>query len=410
MAFDRLNTFLTQLREQRQAEGHETRLLDAILGAPAAPQPAAAAARPAASAARPASAGGDPQVRDLQQRLVAAGFDPGPIDGLMGPRTRAAQQAFNSAQMAQRPPVARPGTPQPAASPLMSFAPTARPGGPVPVPLPPGNPERLAAASAPIPRPRPDPAAQVAAAGPAPRARLDYRIPTAPGGPQTVPLPQIMGMPPGLPMLPEMPETVPETPAAIPAEPGPAPGWTPANERPDMYGPGMAVPRGRSVSMSDMPVPPPGFDALLGRFPGVEGGGMAGAVDQYNALPVEQRRNIEVMTLPQLQDFVRSGDPNGGELQRANARIEQLRQQAERIGQPAPGAPQPAPALPPLPPEILNAFRQAPVRGAGFDDLLRAWGMMPQRQPGVGLSPQIMDAVRRRVGVPMAGLPTLPAA
>jgi peptidoglycan hydrolase-like protein with peptidoglycan-binding domain len=36
-------------------------------------------------------------VQQLQRRLLAAGFNPGPIDGLMGPRTRAAQRAFQSA-------------------------------------------------------------------------------------------------------------------------------------------------------------------------------------------------------------------------------------------------------------------------------------------------------------------------
>lgn len=33
---------------------------------------------------------GAPDTRELQRALAAAGFDPGPVDGLMGPRTRAA--------------------------------------------------------------------------------------------------------------------------------------------------------------------------------------------------------------------------------------------------------------------------------------------------------------------------------
>lgn len=37
-------------------------------------------------------------VRDIQTRLKAAGFDPGPIDGVMGPRTRAAIRAFQQAK------------------------------------------------------------------------------------------------------------------------------------------------------------------------------------------------------------------------------------------------------------------------------------------------------------------------
>ncbi|NKN32767.1 hypothetical protein HF203_05985 [Marichromatium bheemlicum] len=37
-------------------------------------------------------------VRRVQRWLVAHGFDPGPIDGLIGPRTRAAIRAFERAQ------------------------------------------------------------------------------------------------------------------------------------------------------------------------------------------------------------------------------------------------------------------------------------------------------------------------
>jgi peptidoglycan hydrolase-like protein with peptidoglycan-binding domain len=37
------------------------------------------------------------QVRDLQEALRAAGFDPGPVDGVFGPRTRAAVLAFQRA-------------------------------------------------------------------------------------------------------------------------------------------------------------------------------------------------------------------------------------------------------------------------------------------------------------------------
>lgn len=58
-----------------------------------------------ATAARPSSGGGggarlagyDPAVEQAQRELAAAGFDPGPIDGLMGPRTRAAMQAREAA-------------------------------------------------------------------------------------------------------------------------------------------------------------------------------------------------------------------------------------------------------------------------------------------------------------------------
>ena len=36
----------------------------------------------------------DPAVRDLQQAMKALGHDPGPIDGIMGPRTKAALQKY----------------------------------------------------------------------------------------------------------------------------------------------------------------------------------------------------------------------------------------------------------------------------------------------------------------------------
>jgi hypothetical protein len=50
---------------------------------PASPPPAAKAAVSGAGARAS-------HVREVQQALVAAGFDPGPIDGIMGPRTKSA--------------------------------------------------------------------------------------------------------------------------------------------------------------------------------------------------------------------------------------------------------------------------------------------------------------------------------
>lgn len=41
------------------------------------------------------------QVAELQKKLTAAGFNPGRVDGIMGPKTQAALQAFNAAQQAQ---------------------------------------------------------------------------------------------------------------------------------------------------------------------------------------------------------------------------------------------------------------------------------------------------------------------
>jgi hypothetical protein len=38
------------------------------------------------------------QVRRMQERLDAAGFDPGPADGVVGPRTRAALRAYQEAR------------------------------------------------------------------------------------------------------------------------------------------------------------------------------------------------------------------------------------------------------------------------------------------------------------------------
>lgn len=57
---------------------------------------------------------GDSSVLTLQQQLKAAGFDPGPLDGIMGPRTKAAQEAYNKAQAAKTQPApATPSVPAP---------------------------------------------------------------------------------------------------------------------------------------------------------------------------------------------------------------------------------------------------------------------------------------------------------
>lgn len=40
----------------------------------------------------------DPNVLETQKMLKAAGFDPGPLDGIWGPKTQAAQDAYNKAQ------------------------------------------------------------------------------------------------------------------------------------------------------------------------------------------------------------------------------------------------------------------------------------------------------------------------
>jgi hypothetical protein len=54
-----------------------------------------------ATGGAPAAVTGDlprERVRRVQERLAAAGFDPGQADGAMGPRTRAALRAFQEAR------------------------------------------------------------------------------------------------------------------------------------------------------------------------------------------------------------------------------------------------------------------------------------------------------------------------
>jgi hypothetical protein len=56
-------------------------------GEPASPPPAAKAAVSGASARTS-------HVREVQRALVAAGYDSGPIDGIMGPRTKSALRKY----------------------------------------------------------------------------------------------------------------------------------------------------------------------------------------------------------------------------------------------------------------------------------------------------------------------------
>lgn len=97
-------TFNTDLPEARAAvaEAERQGLLGQPLpdgGVPApSPDPAATATTNAAPAAAShpvlrIGARGE-EVKDLQRQLIAAGFDPGPVDGWFGPRTQAAVRAF----------------------------------------------------------------------------------------------------------------------------------------------------------------------------------------------------------------------------------------------------------------------------------------------------------------------------
>ncbi len=55
---------------------------------------AAAPAAPTAAAAAPAAASDRQLVRDIQVGLAQLGYDPGPIDGLLGPRSRGAIRQY----------------------------------------------------------------------------------------------------------------------------------------------------------------------------------------------------------------------------------------------------------------------------------------------------------------------------
>lgn len=182
---ERLQNFIQTRRAARQEDQAPT---------PPAPIPA--------NSARPSGGGGsnaDPAVMQLQQELAAAGFDPGPIDGLMGPRTRAAMAARDAAAASS-------------------------------APIPPPNPMR-----GPPPLPNPNVARPgVAPAGPAAQANLNYRIPVTPSAPAAITAPRPsslttgsltpMTQPPpaaranldyGIPIQPRTPAAVP-TPSANP--------------------------------------------------------------------------------------------------------------------------------------------------------------------------------------------------
>jgi hypothetical protein len=58
---------------------------------------------PAAKAAVSRAGARTSHVREVQQALVAAGYDPGPIDGIMGPRTKSALRKYSAVPPPQVP-------------------------------------------------------------------------------------------------------------------------------------------------------------------------------------------------------------------------------------------------------------------------------------------------------------------
>ena len=73
-------------------------------------------------AARPQGSPTPEHVRDLQQALTNAGYDPGPIDGIFGPRTKSALRKYIA--------VAPPKVPSPADQVIERFKASERREGP----------------------------------------------------------------------------------------------------------------------------------------------------------------------------------------------------------------------------------------------------------------------------------------
>ena len=82
------------LREQLQRRTMPATLKNTF-PKPATAAPAAAPMSPVPKPPTPPTQGGNSTLA-LQQKLKAAGYDPGPLDGIMGSRTQAAQDAYNN--------------------------------------------------------------------------------------------------------------------------------------------------------------------------------------------------------------------------------------------------------------------------------------------------------------------------
>jgi peptidoglycan hydrolase-like protein with peptidoglycan-binding domain len=133
------------------------------------PQLNPAAAAPAAAAPMLREGSSGPAVREMQQQLRAAGFNPGPIDGKFGPRTEAAVNAFQRARGLSVDGIVGPQTRG-----ALGQVP-GRPTAPGQVPLPPPRPQTAPAAGQ-------APAAQAPAA-PGAAANGTARLSRQPNGP-----------------------------------------------------------------------------------------------------------------------------------------------------------------------------------------------------------------------------------
>ncbi len=224
-----MNPLRERLQQFFQQRG--TPILDALSTGvrDAAPTP------PAPIPGRGGSAGGgNASIRQIQEQLAAAGYDPGPIDGLMGPRTRAAVQQFQQANGLQVD-----GDPGP-----LTQAALARGG-----------------ASVPLPAPRPEPAQP-----PNAPARFDWTapIPQASGGgmptgpaPGSLPGRGTMASPPNAQARLDWAAPAPRPPTGAGMPTGPTPGSLTGmgvlSSSPSMPGNGMGVP---TVPVSRGVLPP----------------------------------------------------------------------------------------------------------------------------------------------------------
>lgn len=257
----------------------------------------------------------DERVRQWQQQLQAAGFDPGPIDGRFGPRTEAATRAFQQARGITVDGIVGNETrgamgsgterPQPILDALARFREargqnkdwrtalgyalgrTDLEGNPIQTPTPAMRPVNPANAFAgPMPQQRPANPANVTPGLPAPQPNPMRSTPATPGG-YTPPLP------------PGSSFALPGREAALTA---------PASSLPPMAYRGSALPQTPAAPM-DL------WQTAQGNNPGIR-----------PAIPAYDFAN---MTLAELGNVIRNGDLNAQQLHDAGQVLELRRQQAE---------------------------------------------------------------------------------